>query len=150
MPVIRSISLGSVPSPHPANNSSTSSKGQLKFFDRVIELNPSAPRPFAIGNCQAGYQTLMGAMLRPDLFGPCLVAGSPMSYWQGVHGKAPMRYSGGLLGGSWLTAMTSDLAKGKFDGTWLILNFDVLNPADWLWGKQYNVYAISTPELSAI
>ncbi len=97
--------------------------------------------PFAIGNCQAGYQTLMVAMLRPDLFGPCLVAGSPMSYWQGVHGKDPMRYSGGLLGGSWLTAMTSDFGNGKFDGTWLILNFDILNPANWLWGKQYEVYS---------
>ena len=62
----------------------------------------------------------MVAMLRPDLFGPCLVAGSPMSYWQGVHGKNPMRYSGGLLGGSWLTALTSDLGDGSFDGTWLI------------------------------
>ncbi len=116
-------------------------EGQVKFFERVVELHPEAPRPFAIGNCQAGYQTLMVAMLRPDLFGPCLVAGSPMSYWQGVHGKNPMRYSGGLLGGSWLTAMTSDLGNGKFDGTGLILNFDVLNPANWLWGKQYEVYA---------
>ena len=115
-------------------------EGQVKFFERVVELHPDAPRPFAIGNCQAGYQTLMVAMLRPDLFGPCLVAGSPMSYWQGVHGKNPMRYSGGLLGGSWLTAMTSDLGNGKFDGTGLILNFDVLNPANWLWGKQYEVY----------
>ena len=113
----------------------------MKFFERVVELHPDAPRPFAIGNCQAGYQTLMVAMLRPDLFGPCLVAGSPMSYWQGVHGKNPMRYSGGLLGGSWLTAMTSDLGNGKFDGTGLILNFDILNPANWLWGKQYEVYA---------
>jgi hypothetical protein len=60
-------------------------EGQVKFFERVVELHPDAPRPFAIGNCQAGYQTLMVAMLRPDLFGPCLVAGSPMSYWQGVH-----------------------------------------------------------------
>jgi len=115
-------------------------EGQVKFFERVVELHPDAPRPFAIGNCQAGYQTLMVAMLRPDLFGPCLVAGSPMSYWQGVHGKYPMRYSGGLLGGSWLTAMTSDLGNGKFDGTGLILNFDMLNPANWLWGKQYEVY----------
>ena len=112
----------------------------MKFFERVVELHPDAPRPFAIGNCQAGYQTLMVAMLRPDLFGPCLVAGSPMSYWQGVHGKNPMRYSGGLLGGSWLTAMTSDLGNGKFDGTWLVLNFDSLGPANWLWGKQYEVY----------
>ncbi len=115
-------------------------EGQVKFFERVVELHPDAPRPFAIGNCQAGYQTLMVAMLRPDLFGPCLVAGSPMSYWQGVHGKNPMRYSGGLLGGSWLTTMTGDLGKGKFDGTWLILNFDSLNPANSLWGKQYEVY----------
>ncbi|HUZ73058.1 MAG TPA: DUF3141 domain-containing protein [Stellaceae bacterium] len=116
-------------------------EGQVKFFERVVELHPDAPRPFAIGNCQAGYQTLMVSMLRPDLFGPCLVAGSPMSYWQGVHGKNPMRYSGGLLGGSWLTAMTSDLGNGKFDGTWLILSFDSLNPANWLWGKQYEIYA---------
>ena len=115
-------------------------EGQVKFFERVVELHPDAPRPFAIGNCQAGYQTLMVAMLRPDLFGPCLVPGSPMSYWQGVHGKHPMRYSGGLLGGSWLTAMTSDLGKGKFDGTWLVLNFDSLGPANWLWGKQYDIY----------
>ncbi len=63
-----------------------------------------------------------------------------MSYWQGVHGKNPMRYSGGLLGGGWLTAMTSDLGNGKFDGTWLVLNFDSLGPANWLWGKQYQVY----------
>jgi hypothetical protein len=59
-------------------------EGQVKFFERVVELHPDAPRPFAIGNCQAGYQTLMVAMLRPDLFGPCMVAGSPMSNWQGV------------------------------------------------------------------
>ena len=115
-------------------------EGQVSFFERVVALHPGAPRPFAIGNCQAGYQTLMVAILRPDLFGPCLVAGSPMSYWQGVHGKNPMRYAGGLLGGSWLTAMTSDLGNGKIDGTGLVLNFDILNPANWLWGKQYEVY----------
>ena len=116
-------------------------EGQVTFFERVVELHPDAPLPFAIGNCQAGYQTLMVAMLRPDLFGPCLVAGAPMSYWQGVHGKNPMRYSGGLSGGSWITALTSDLGNGKFDGTGLIQNFDNLNPAYSLWGKQYEIYA---------
>ena len=115
-------------------------EGQVKFFERVAELHPDVPRPFVIGNCQAGYQTLMVAMLRPDLFGPCLMAGSPMSYWQGVHGKDPMRYSGGMCGGSWLTAMVSDLGQGKFDGTNLVLNFDKLGPANWLWGKQYQIY----------
>jgi len=115
-------------------------EGQVSFFERVVALHPDAPRPFVIGNCQAGYQTLMVAILRPDLFGPCLIAGSPMSYWQGVRGKNPMRYSGGLLGGSWMAALASDLGGGKIDGTSLILNFDILNPANWLWGKQYDVY----------
>lgn len=116
-------------------------EGQVTFFERVAELHPAAPRAFAIGNCQAGYQTLMVAMLRPDLFGPCLVAGSPMSYWQGVHGKNPMRYAGGLLGGSWLTAMASDFGRGKIEGTALVQNFDNLGPANFLWGKQYEIFS---------
>jgi len=52
-----------------------------------------------------------------------------------------MRYSGGLLGGSWLTALTSDLGVGKFDGAWLVQNFENQNPANTLWTKQYNVYS---------
>jgi len=48
----------------------------------------------------------MLAALRPELFGPIIVAGSPMSYWAGVHGANPMRYTGGLLGGTWLTSKT--------------------------------------------
>jgi len=133
--------VGFAAEPEPGQTFLDVVEGQVAFFERIVAMHPEAPRPFAIGNCQAGYQTLMVAMLRPELFGPCMVAGSPMSYWQGVRGKNPMRYSGGLLGGSWLTALVSDLGGGKFDGTWLILNFDELNPANWLWGKQYDVYA---------
>jgi len=84
---------------------------------------------------------MMLAALRPELFGPIIVAGSPLSYWAGVHGKNPMRYSGGLLGGSWLTALTSDLGNGKFDGAWLVQNFENQNPANTLWAKQYNLYS---------
>jgi hypothetical protein len=116
-------------------------EGQISFFEQIATLHPKIPPPFVIGNCQAGYQTLMVAALRPELFGPCMVAGSPMSYWQGVHGKNPMRYAAGLLGGSWSNAMSADFGNGKIDGTQLILNFDLLNPAYWLWGKQYEVYA---------
>jgi hypothetical protein len=118
--------IGFAAEPEPGQQFLDVDEGQVAFFERVVALHRNAPRPFAIGNCQAGYQTLMVAMLRPELFGPCLVAGSPMSYWQGVHGKNPMRYSGGLLGGSWLTALTSDLGHGKFDGTGLVMNFDSL------------------------
>src|SRR6476646_1421739 len=52
-----------------------------------------------------------------------------------------MRYSGGLLGGSWLTAFTSDLGHGKFDGAWLVQNFENQNPANTLWSKQHNLYS---------
>lgn len=132
--------IGFAAEPEPGQTFLDVVEGQVQFFKRIAEIHPDAPPPFAIGNCQAGYQTLMVATLRPDLFGPCMVAGSPISYWQGEHGKNPMRYSGGLLGGSWLTTLISDLGMGKFDGTWLILNFDNLNPSNWLWDKQYDLY----------
>lgn len=115
--------------------------GQVEFVQRVADLHLGSPRPVAFGNCQAGYQTLMAAMLRPDLFSTVIMAGSPMSYWQGAHGKSPMRYEGGLSGGSWLTALTGDLGHGKVDGAYLIENFDSLNPASFLWSKQYSLYA---------
>ena len=84
---------------------------------------------------------MMLAAIRPELFGPIIIAGSPLSYWAGVRGKNPMRYSGGLLGGSWLTAFASDLGHGKFDGAWLVQNFENQNPANTLWTKQYNLYS---------
>jgi len=35
----------------------------------------------------------------------------------------------------------SDLGNGVFDASWLVANFDNLNPANTLWSKQYNVWA---------
>jgi len=58
-----------------------------------------------------------------------------------VRGVNPMRYSGGLLGGSWLTALAGDLGNGLFDGAWLVKNFEDLNPANTLWTKQYNLFS---------
>jgi hypothetical protein len=52
-----------------------------------------------------------------------------------------MRYSGGLLGGSWLATLTSDLGAGKFDGAWLVQNFENLNPANTFWKKPYNLFS---------
>ena len=34
-----------------------------------------------------------------------------------------------------------DLGHGKFDGAWLVQNFENLNPANTLWTKQYNLYS---------
>jgi pimeloyl-ACP methyl ester carboxylesterase len=115
------------------------------FIKRVSELHPDAlGKPFVIGNCQAGWHAMMAACMRPDLIGSILIAGAPLSYWGGVHGKNPMRYTGGVLGGSWIARMVSDIGNGVFDGAWLVSNFDNLNPANTLWTKQYNVW--SDPE----
>lgn len=132
--------LGFAAEPEPGQTFLDVVEGQVRFFERVVEMHPESPRPMAVGNCQAGYQTLMVAMLRPDLFGPVLMPGSPISYWQGVHAKNPMRYAGGLLGGSWLLEMSCDLGNGKFDGANLISNFDNLNPGNTAFSKMYNVY----------
>ena len=134
--------IGFLPDPMPGQTIGDIARAEAVFLKKVIELHPEADdKPCVIGNCQAGWAIMMLAALRPDLFGPIIIAGSPLSYWQGVHGKYPMRYSGGLLGGSWLTAFTSDMGNGKFDGAWLVQNFENQNPANTYWTKQYNLYS---------
>ena len=134
--------VGFLPDPMPGQTIEDIARAEAIFLEKVIELHPHADgKPCVIGNCQAGWAIMMLAAIRPELFGPIIIAGSPLSYWQGVHGKYPMRYSGGLLGGSWLTAFASDLGHGKFDGAWLVQNFENQNPSNTLWTKQYNLYS---------
>ncbi len=134
--------VGFLPDPMPGQTLGDIARAEAIFLDKVISLHPDADgKPCVIGNCQAGWAVMMLAALRPELFGPIILAGSPLSYWAGVRGKNPMRYSGGLLGGSWLTALASDLGNGKFDGALLVQNFENQNPANTLWSKQYNLYS---------
>jgi pimeloyl-ACP methyl ester carboxylesterase len=134
--------IGFLPDPLPGQTIEDIGRAEAKFLEKVIALHPQADgKPCVIGNCQAGWAVMMVAALRPELFGPMIIAGSPLSYWQGVRGKNPMRYTGGLFGGSWLTAFASDLGAGKFDGAWLVQNFENQNPANTLWSKQYNLYS---------
>ena len=134
--------IGFLPEPVPGQTIEDIARAEAIFLEKVIALHPDADgKPCVIGNCQAGWAIMMLAAIRPELFGPIIVAGSPLSYWAGVRGKNPMRYSGGLLGGSWLTAFTGDLGHGKFDGAWLVQNFENQNPANTLWSKQYNLYS---------
>src|ERR1700726_2384173 len=134
--------IGFMPDPMPGQTIEDIARAEGTFIEKVIALHPDADgKPCVIGNCQAGWAVMMLASLRPELFGPLIIAGAPLSYWAGVRGKNPMRYSGGLLGGSWLTALTSDLGGGKFDGAWLVQNFENQNPSNTLWTKQYNVYS---------
>ena len=134
--------VGFLPEPMPGQTIEDIAHAEAIFLEKVIALHPDAEgKPCVIGNCQAGWAIMMLAAIRPELFGPIIVAGSPLSYWAGVRGQYPMRYSGGLLGGSWLTALTSDLGHGKFDGAWLVQNFESQNPANTLWTKSYNLYS---------
>jgi hypothetical protein len=134
--------VGFMPEPMPGQTIEDIARAEGVFLEKVIALHPDADgKPCVIGNCQAGWAVMILASLRPELFGPIIIAGAPLSYWAGVRGKNPMRYSGGLLGGSWLTALTSDLGGGKFDGAWLVQNFENMNPSNTLWTKQYNVYS---------
>src|ERR1043166_2955932 len=134
--------VGFLPEPMPGQTIGDIARAEAIFLEKVIELHLHADgKPCVIGNCQAGWAVMILAALRPELFGPIIVAGSPLSYWAGVRGKNPMRYTGGLLGGSWLTALTRDLGAGKFDGAWLVQNFEGMNPANTLWTKQYNLYS---------
>ncbi|WP_075289465.1 DUF3141 domain-containing protein [Pararhizobium arenae] len=134
--------VGFLPEPIPGQTIEDVARAEAIFLEKVIALHPQADaKPCVIGNCQAGWAVMMLAALRPELFGSIIIAGAPLSYWAGVHGKYPMRYSGGLLGGSWLTALTGDLGQGKFDGAWLVQNFENQNPANTLWTKQYNLYS---------
>jgi len=141
--------IGFTPVPEPGQAIEAVIEAWAVFIERVAEMHAGAEgKPVVIGNCQAGWALMMMASTRPELCGPIIVAGSPLSYWAGVRGANPMRYTGGLLGGSWLTALVSDLGHGKFDGAWLVQNFENLNPANTLWDKQYNLYANIDTEAS--
>jgi pimeloyl-ACP methyl ester carboxylesterase len=134
--------IGFLPEPEPGQSIGDVAQAEAAFLERVIALHPKADgKPAVVGNCQAGWAVMMVASLRPELFGPIIVAGSPLSYWAGTHGQHPMRYTGGMLGGSWLTALMGDLGNGKFDGAWLVKNFEDLNPANTYWTKHYNLYS---------
>ena len=92
--------IGFLPDPEPGQTIEDIAVAEAAFLEAVIARHPEAEgKPCVIGNCQAGWAVMILAALRPELFGPIIIAGSPLSYWAGVHGQYPMRYSGGLLGG---------------------------------------------------
>ncbi|WP_313392224.1 DUF3141 domain-containing protein [Sphingobium yanoikuyae] len=131
--------IGFTPNPVAGQSVEDVMRAEAAFVAHVGELHPSADgKPVVIGNCQAGWQILMTAAVWPDLFGPIIVAGAPLSYWAGDN---VMRYGGGLMGGSWATAMTGDMGAGRFDGAWLVQNFENLDPANTLWKKDYTLYS---------
>ncbi len=132
------------PDPEPGQTILDVSAAEAKFLETVVKRHPKSPKPTIYGNCQGGWASMMIAANDPEMAGPIVINGAPMSYWSGSwsggEGENPMRYSGGLLGGSWLSLFASDMGNGKFDGAYLVENFENLNPANTFWNKYYNVW----------
>jgi pimeloyl-ACP methyl ester carboxylesterase len=120
-------------------------EAEAQFVKAVAERHPNSPRPAMVGNCQGGWSAMLLAASHPDLTGPVVINGAPMSYWsgswQGGEGENPMRYLGGLMGGAWMALLTSDLGNGLVDGAHFVANFERLNPANTLWSKYYHLFA---------
>ncbi|MFP4392454.1 MAG: DUF3141 domain-containing protein [Desulfohalobiaceae bacterium] len=112
-----------------------------RFIEEVHLLHPQAKEPLIIGNCQAGWATTLIGAERPDISGPMVLNGAPLSFWASIDGQNPMTYKAGLWGGTWIASFLSDLGNGRFDGANLVANFEDLNPANTMWSKLYNLYS---------
>ena len=135
------------PDPEPGQTLAAIQQAEVRFLEEVISRHPDAELPAIIGNCQAGWATALIGADRPDVTGPMVFNGSPLSYWGGIDGANPMRYRGGLCGGAWLTSFWSDMGNGQFDGAHLVAGFEDLNPANTFWTKYYHLYTnIDTEE----
>jgi len=133
--------VGFLPKPVPGQTVEHVCEAEAIFIARVLEQHPDAPKPCLIGNCQAGWQIAMVGAIYPELAGVFILAGAPLSYWGGLRQKSPMRYTGGMYGGTWVTAFANDLGNGQFDGAAIISNFEKMNPSNTYWKKAYNVYS---------
>jgi pimeloyl-ACP methyl ester carboxylesterase len=133
--------IGFLPEPIPDQTIEDVWNAEAEFVREVARRHPQNGKPVVVGNCQAGWQTAIMAATHPEVAGPLLLAGAPLSYWAGVRGKNPMRYTGGMVGGTWLTSLVGDLGGGKFDGANLVANFESLDPANTYFEKPDNVYS---------
>ncbi|WP_414471314.1 DUF3141 domain-containing protein [Microvirga sp. M2] len=117
------------------------SRAEAEFLRIVGERHPKTGKPVLFGNCQGGWASMLVGAVEPGLVGPIVINGAPMSYWAGNDGENPMRYAGGILGGLWPALFASDLGGGKFDGAYLVENFEYLNPANTYFDKYYTLFS---------
>ena len=135
--------VGFLPDPMPGQTIEDIARAEAKFLEKVISLHPRGGRktvcdrqlPGRLGCDDTGGDHGQSCSARSSLPARRCPIGRACA------GRIRCAIRGGLLGGSWLTALTSDLGGGKFDGGWLVQNFENQNPANTLWSKQYNVYS---------
>lgn len=132
------VSFGPIPEPTQTIEDITAA--ELHFLERVRERHSEAADPVLVGNCQAGWALILLSGANPEQVGPLVLAGTPLAYWDGYSGESPMRYFGGVMGGTWMGELASDLGDGRFDGAYLVQNFETLNPSNTLFKKPWRVY----------
>ena len=134
------------PHPEPGQTLADVMRAEAEFVAEIRRRHPDAPKPIIVGNCQGGWGIMIMAAANPEISGPLVLNGSPLTYWSGRLGENAMRYNGGLLGGAMPALFLSDLGGGEFDGAHLVSNFELLNPGRNFFGKYYDLFA--APERS--
>ncbi len=132
-----------MPEPMPGQTLADVLHALRRFLEVVAKRHPGNA-PILYGNCQAGWAVTLLAADCAGLTGPTVLNGTPLSYWAGEPGVNPMRIAAGFEGGTWLPHLLADLGDGRFDGAWLVQNFEGLKP-EAVWEKYANLYvAIDT------
>lgn len=126
--------------PEPTQTIADVTFAEAKFVREVTKRHPNAQAPVVIGNCQGGWAALILAATNPDIKGPIVMNGAPVSAWSGEVGINPMRYKAGVNGGTWLPMLSADMNNGVFDGAWLVHNFEQMHPYRNYVGKYYDLY----------
>ncbi|MBL8348475.1 MAG: DUF3141 domain-containing protein [Rubrivivax sp.] len=127
------------PEPVPGQTLSAVLDALARFVDIVAQRHRKLA-PIVYGNCQGGWAIAMALSHCDRQATLAVLNGSPLSYWAGDADANPMRLAGGLLGGAWLAHLTADLGNGRFDGAWLVQNFENLRPEE-IWKKYRQVFA---------
>ncbi|MFG1315573.1 DUF3141 domain-containing protein [Xanthobacter autotrophicus] len=127
------------PEPAPGQTLADVLHALRRFIEEVSRLHPGQA-PVLYGNCQAGWAVTLLAADCAGLTGTTVLNGTPLSYWAGESGINPMRIAAGFEGGAWLTHLLADLGDGRFDGAFLVQNFEGLKP-EAVWEKYANLYA---------
>src|SRR5438045_6316403 len=72
--------IGFLPEPMPGQTIERIARAEAVFIEKVISHHPEADgKPCVIGNCHAGWAVMILASLRPELFGPIIVAGARLA-----------------------------------------------------------------------
>ena len=86
--------VGFLPNPVPGQTVEDVCRAEAVFVEAVAARHTQADgKPVLIGNCQAGWQIMMMAATRPELPGPILLAGAPLSVLGGGARQEPVALS---------------------------------------------------------